>query len=453
MRRNQYSLSGHLVLSISVMLAILWAVGVGLAIHVMRGEFDEVFDSGLQETTERLAPLVVDDFFRRDTVDEPYRIAQLRSDSTDEYLTYQVRDASGRVLMHSHNVDAVPYPAPLVPGFWSEGDRRFFTVATIKDTLFIQVADSLEHRQEATLESAIALLFPILFLLPIAMLATGWIVVRATKPIDNLRVAISARDGANLEPINIAGLPAEIATIPLSVNTLLGRLKLAMQAERDLAANSAHELRTPLAGALAQAELLAGQLERPSDKARADRVLEALRRLSQMLEKLLQLSRAEAGIGLADSVLDLSALFDLLVEEFRRTNPSSQVEIVRKGSQATIVRRLDPDAFAIAFNNILENAQRYGMPGRPITIILDPAGRITVSNVVVDPLEPDVNIYRRRFRRGNSRAPGSGLGLAIVDTLMSQMGGALVLGSRNAANGDVVFECTLDLDASNAATM
>ncbi|MDZ7875133.1 MAG: histidine kinase dimerization/phospho-acceptor domain-containing protein [Rhizobium sp.] len=57
------------------------------------------------------------------------------------------------------------------------------------------------------------------------------------------------------------GLPTEIATIPGSVNTLLGRLKLALQAERELVANSAHELRTPLAGALAQMELLADQLQ------------------------------------------------------------------------------------------------------------------------------------------------------------------------------------------------
>ncbi|MDZ7875134.1 MAG: hypothetical protein U5N27_19795 [Rhizobium sp.] len=104
-------------------------IAVGLSIHVMRAEFDEVFDSALQETTERLAPLVIDDFFRRDTGTGPDQVAALNPGATDEYPTYQVRDASGRVLLHPHNVGAEPYAAPLLPGFWSGDDRRIFTIA------------------------------------------------------------------------------------------------------------------------------------------------------------------------------------------------------------------------------------------------------------------------------------------------------------------------------------
>ncbi|MGZ2477254.1 histidine kinase dimerization/phospho-acceptor domain-containing protein, partial [Sinorhizobium medicae] len=308
MRLETRSLAGRLVLSLSLLLAVFWTIAVGLSIHVMRAEFDEVFDSALQETTERLASLVVDDYFRRDAGTGPNQVAALDPGATDEYLTYQVRDAYGRVLLHSHNIGTEPYPAPLKPGFWSGNERRIFTIATVSDTLFVQVADSLAHRREATLESALTLLLPILLLLPLGMFAVRWVVVRATRPVNELRDAISTRDGSNLEPIVLQGLPTEIAAIPGSVNTLLGRLKLALQAERDLAANSAHELRTPLAGALAQMELLADQLTAPDDRSRSDRVLEALRRLSLMLEKLLQLSRADAGIGVSSTPVDLLAL-------------------------------------------------------------------------------------------------------------------------------------------------
>lgn len=449
MRIETRSLAGRLVLSLSILLAVFWMIAVALSIHVMRAEFDEVFDSALQETTERLAPLVVDDFFRRDTGTGPNQVAALNPGAKDEYLTYQIRDASGRVLLHSHNIGTEPYPAPLRPGFWSGDDKRIFTIATVSDTLFVQVADSLAHRREATLESALTLLLPILLLLPLGMLATRWVVVRATRPVNELRDSISARDGSNLEPIVLQGLPTEIATISSSVNTLLDRLKLALQAERDLAANSAHELRTPLAGALAQMELLADQLTEPDDRSRSDRVLEALRRLSRTLEKLLQLARAEAGIGVSSTSVDLLALVKLLLESFQHANQSASIVLRPAPGLSALWRAVDPDAFAIAFNNLLENAARYGAADQPITIDISADGRITMTNAVSVPLDPDLNVYRKRFRRGQTGKPGSGLGLAIVDKLVAQMNGTMVLRTKTLPNGHTGFECELSFSPPN----
>ncbi|MDX0784710.1 two-component sensor histidine kinase [Sinorhizobium medicae] len=449
MRLETRSLAGRLVLSLSLLLAVFWTIAVGLSIHVMRAEFDEVFDSALQETTERLASLVVDDYFRRDAGTGPNQVAALDPGATDEYLTYQVRDAYGRVLLHSHNIGTEPYPAPLKPGFWSGNERRIFTIATVSDTLFVQVADSLAHRREATLESALTLLLPILLLLPLGMFAVRWVVVRATRPVNELRDAISTRDGSNLEPIVLQGLPTEIAAIPGSVNTLLGRLKLALQAERDLAANSAHELRTPLAGALAQMELLADQLTAPDDRSRSDRVLEALRRLSLMLEKLLQLSRADAGIGVSSTPVDLLALVKLLVESFQRSHQTSTIQLRTPPGPATLLRAVDPDAFAIAFNNLLENAARYGTAGQPITVAISADGRFTVTNPVSVLLDPDLDVYRARFRRGQTSKPGSGLGLAIVDKLMAQMDGTMILRTVKLSGERTGFECELSLPPTN----
>lgn len=447
MRFETQSLAGRLVWSLSILLAVFWTIAVGLSIHVMRAEFDEVFDSALQETTERLAPLVVDDHFRRDAGSKPNRVAALTPGAADEYLTYQVRDAAGRVLMHSHNVGTEPYPAPLAPGFWSGDDVRIFTIATVSDTLFIQVADSLAHRREATLESALTLLLPILLLLPLGMVATRWIVVRATRPVNALRDAISARDGSHLEPIALDGLPTEIATIPGSVNTLLARLKHAIQAERELAANSAHELRTPLAGALAQMELLSQQLSEPQDRSRSERVLEALRRLSLMLEKLLQLSRAEAGIGLARTPVDLIALVNLLVASFQRSHPTANIIFEPSPGVSELMRKIDPDAFAIAFNNLLENAARYGVDGEPIILTVTRNGLITMTNSVSVLLDPDPNVYRTRFKRGQTSKPGSGLGLAIVNKLMVQMSGTMVLRTVTLPTGRSGFQCELSFPA------
>jgi two-component system OmpR family sensor kinase len=438
------SLSRTLILSLSGLLFVFWTIAVLLGIFVMRAEFDEVFDSALQETTERLVPLVVDDLFRREAQEAPYRAADPIHELRDEYLTYQVRDASGRVLLHSNNVSPEPYGAPLVPGFSNDGDRRIFTVETVSGSLFVQMADSLGHRREATLESAIALLLPIMVLLPLGMLAIWWLVSRATAPVARLGEAISERDGSNMSPIVMEDLPAELAAIPGSINTLLERLTASLQAERDLAANSAHELRTPLAGALAQTELLLTELPESPARPRALQVQSALLRLSAMLEKLLQLARAEAGIGSAAETIDLLPLFNLILQDFVRAQPNVMIEVQRDLPNEPVELRIDPDAFGIAFKNLLENAAKYGVKNRPVRVCFSGARRITVSNVVAGPFNENVDLYRQRFRRGRSDLPGSGLGLAIVDRLMAQMNGRLILGSRLSAEGEAVFEAALD---------
>jgi two-component system OmpR family sensor kinase len=445
MARKSVSLSRKLIVSLSVSLFVFWAIAVLLGISVMRDEFDEVFDSALQKTTERLVPLVVDDLFRREAQEGPSPVTNLKPELRDAYLTYQVRDASGQVLLHSNNVSAEPYGAPLVAGFSNDGDRRIFTVEATSGGLFVQMADSLGHRREATFESALALLLPIMMLLPFGMLATWWLVSRATEPVARLGDAIAERSGSNMSPIVMEDLPAELAAIPGSINTMLERLAASFQAERDLAANSAHELRTPLAGALAQTELLLTEL-RDDDTAwsRATQVQSALRRLSAMLEKLLQLARAEAGIGSAAEPIDLLPLFDLVLEDFGRAHPHVSIAVQRDMPDGTVKLRIDPDAFGIAFKNLLENAVKYSVDDRPVEVSLSQGRCISVSNVMDGPVQDDVDQYRQRFRRGSSTKPGSGLGLAIVDRLMAQMNGRLTLRTRASEQGETVFEAVLD---------
>lgn len=86
-------------------------------------------------------------------------------------------------------------------------------------------------------------------------------------------------------------------------NRYLARFGALLRAERDFAANAAHELRTPVAAARAEAQLLAG---RPEATAEAARIVAALDRITALTERLLQLTRAEAGVGLSRAPVDLA---------------------------------------------------------------------------------------------------------------------------------------------------
>ncbi|MCY1668926.1 sensor histidine kinase [Rhizobium sp. SL86] len=449
MRDKSFSLSRRLILSLAILLVLFWALATALAIHAMREEFDDVFDSALQETTERLVPLVVNDLFHRDANAEPVILQDLPPGDDDGQLGYQVRDASGRVLLHSSYAPATAFAAPLTPGFWSDDHYRFFTAATVSGSLFVQVADSLDHRAEANRGGALSLILPVLLLLPLGMLAVLWVVRQAMAPVERLLVAIAERDGTNMTAIRVADLPRELAPIPASINRLLERLHGALLAERELASNSAHELRTPVAGALAQTELLVDELKDSSAQPRARQVLKGLRRLSVMLEKLLQLARAEAGIGMAEEPVALGGLFDLVLADVRRAHPALDLAVERSAAGAAVMRHIDPDAFGIVFKNLLENAVRYHLPGYPVHVRLTADGCISVTNATQPLAESDVNLLRQRFRRGTSSAPGSGLGLAIVDRLMLQMGGRLLLATRQAGE-DTVFEAVLDFSGAQA---
>ena len=170
------------------------------------------------------------------------------------------------------------------------------------------------------------------------------------------------RDGEHLDPIDPHGLPGELTPIIQDMNRLLERLKPALDAERSFAANSAHELRNPIAAARAQAEIIADSLRNRPDHARAVKLIEVLGQLSSRIEKMLQLARAEAGLGLSRTETDLVAVTRLVVDDYaRRPHLGARLAFEAKPSQSFIAS-IDPDALGIALQNLIDNAMSYGNP-------------------------------------------------------------------------------------------
>lgn len=318
------SLAGQLMLWITAITTCLWLVAVGFGALVMQDEFGEIFDSSLQETAERLVPLVVDDLARRDDLNAPRRIERSPSQPGEEYLTYQVRDREGRVLLHSHTASAEPFDAPLKVGFRDGKTGRIYTASTADSSLFVQVKDSAEERQEAMVEGALALLLPVLLIVPVTVLAVWFVVRRVLLPVETLRAAIGQKDGGNLAAIEAVRLPQELQPIRRSVNLLLSRLRAVLAAEREFTSNSAHELRTPLAGALAQAQLLLAELKDAPTRPRAQQIEASLQKLTKLTEKLLQLARAEAGIGVSEATFDLVDVLAVVVTDFQRASEGAR---------------------------------------------------------------------------------------------------------------------------------
>jgi two-component system OmpR family sensor kinase len=430
------SLAGQLMLWITTIITALWLVAVGFGAVVMRDEFGEIFDGALQETAERLVPLAADDLRRQENLGSPQRSDPFRAEPGDGNLTYQVRDSAGSVLLHSHAAAGAPFDAPLKVGFFEGRDGRIYTASTSDGTIFVQVTYSAEERHEAVVEGSLALLLPVLLIVPVTVLAVWVVVRRVLRPVETLRAAIGEKDGGNLAAIEEVSLPRELRPILRSVNVLLARLRAVLAAEREFTANSAHELRTPIAGALAQTQLLLSELKDAPAAARARQIEASLQKLTKLTEKLLQLARAEAGIGVTETTFDVADVVGVIVTDFQRA--SEHGDRIHFTSDLAGPRRHAgaADAFAIVLRNLIENALLHGRPGEPVGVHLTAAGNVRIRNGAPRMSEVELVAVRKRFSRGKTLVAGSGLGLSIAERLLAQMGASLVLTSPIPGHGD-----------------
>jgi two-component system OmpR family sensor kinase len=443
-------MSRRLIGILVVLIGSIWLLGVGIAAIAIRQEIDEVFDASLRETAKRILPLALHGIQEsaEGEGEDIKRLAKLflAGDREEVFLHYQIRNAAGQVILRSHDAPVEPFPIPLKAGYFDDGTQRYFTQASPDQRVFVQVVEVPEERQEAIQAIWLGLSAPLFGLLPIAAFIVYWTVKWATRPIIEVQRQISMRSGENLEPIDPRGLPLELTPIIHDMNRLLERLKAALEAERSFAANSAHELRNPVAAARAQAEVIAESLRGGPDQARATQLIEMLVRLSSRLEKMLQLARAEGGLGLARMETNLVDITRLVVGDYTRKPQLAARIAFDPGPNETLIVAVDPDALGIALQNLIDNALSHGTAGSAIDVAIGPGATVKVTNEGRVVSADDLATLKKPFERGAARAPGAGLGLSIVEQIMRQAGGHLELASP-APGRKGGFEATLVLAA------
>lgn len=438
--RGPRSLQGRLGLWLGIALTLLWVTAASVTALIARAEIEEVFDAALQETAQRILPLAVVDILNREEEGISQRLAAIREH--DEFFTYIVRDDQGRVLLQSHAADPAIFPAWDGTEFRQTATHRLFSDEAVRGTIRITVAEPLDHRAGIAREIQMGLGLPLLIVLPVTFLAIVLAVRASLAPLRQFRDRLSARGARDLSPVASVDLPAEIAPVAETMNGLLARLDAAFEAERNFAANAAHELRTPLAGAIAQAQRLQSETRDETARARAAEMEATLKRLTRLSERLMQLARAEGARLRRDRAADLRPLARILTDEMAPLAGPGRIRLSLP--EAAVISDLDPDAFAILFRNLVENALRHGAPAGPVEVTLAQDGTFSVAND--GPVVPSAVLDRltRRFERAGARGDGSGLGLAIVSAIAERIGSSLTLDSPRSGH-DAGFEATIRL--------
>jgi signal transduction histidine kinase len=214
-------------------------------------------------------------------------------------------------------------------------------------------------------------------------------------------------------------------------------------------ADASHELRTPLAVIRAEADLTLDRERDPAEyRASLAVILDESRRLSHLIDDLLNLARADAGhVRLQIEELDLNDLLSECCRGMRSRAAAKNIEIeCRPSADASF--RGDREMLRRLVLNLLDNAIRYTPPGGRVSASLEPqdgalALRVSDTGPGIPP-EAGPHLFERFFRadQARSRADGGfGLGLAIVKWIAESHHGQVQWSSP--AGGGATFTVTL----------
>lgn len=439
------SLQLRLALVVGIGVAFLWLVAAIVTANLASRQISSLFDADLRATAERLLPLAIHDLRRNEDGEKDGEgEAKIgRFDTDDDVIgqqrqftgaiSYRISDPDGRVLVRSEGADDSIFPAPATRGF-SETETHRLYMTTARNGISISVAEPLADRSSMTREMRISLAMPLLVLLPLSLLGIVVSVRGGLRPLRTMQQGLAMRGAQDLSPLPDTRLPRELRPFADAVNQLLSRLRSAFEAERSFAANAAHELRTPVAGAIAQTQRLRAETSDKTAARRATEIETTLKRLMRSSEKLMQLARAEGGRMRQETATDMRPVVRIITEDAARAAPGRcKLDL----PSSPVLSVMEPDALGILVRNLIENALRHGSEGAPVEVTLTPEGHFSVTNAGAVLSESQIDRLGNRFEKG-AETGGTGLGLAIVKTIAERAGARLAVLSPAPGRADGV---------------
>ncbi|MFD2328581.1 sensor histidine kinase [Cohnella sp. GCM10020058] len=234
----------------------------------------------------------------------------------------------------------------------------------------------------------------------------------------------------------------ELGVLADRLNRMSEQLKRSIEDERrteraktELVTNVSHDLRTPLTSIVGYLGLIEQDRYRDEVELRHytgiayDKAL----RLQGLINDLFEYTRTSGGLPLRLSRLNLVEMLGQLAVQFRLQFEQAGVEAVTMLAEKELIVSADGDKLVRVFENLIDNAIRYGKDGRRIEIKARREGTEAVAEIVNygEPLPPSAIplLFDRFYRLEQSRSRhtgGSGLGLAIAKNIVELHVGTIV---------------------------
>jgi two-component system sensor histidine kinase TctE len=257
-----------------------------------------------------------------------------------------------------------------------------------------------------------------------------WVAVHfGLKPLITVRRQIEARSARELRPLEVAAVPVEIRPLVDALNLLFEMLREAARSQRQFVADTAHQLRTPIAGLLGHLELLTRDPAASPLQSRLTALHDELSRLAHSANQLLALARADPSANLVDRFesIELKSLVEKVLERHFDRSVNTEIDMGADAQSASVngSTRLLEDLLG----NLVDNALNYTPSGGRVTVRSASEGGRPYLEVEDDgPGIPETERWRVRerfYRLPGAPGHGCGLGLAIVEEI-SQLHSAVL---------------------------
>ncbi|MET0887307.1 MAG: ATP-binding protein [Mycetocola sp.] len=376
------------------------------------------------------------------------------SNYDDDEAFFQVIDDAGTVVAASDNATAIgtisaPPPNQVqtlrLPGEPGE----FLTVADTSGDLSIVTGRSIASIDEttATVTRLLTVALPILLLF--VALITWFVVGRALRPVERMRLEVDDVTSANLHRrIADPGSRDEIGRLATTMNRMLDRLDASQKTQRRFISDASHELKSPLASMRQYAEVAQAHPDQVGVSELSDVVLDEGARLERLVQGMLVLAKAdENALAVSRTAVDLD---DLVLTEARRLKDTTSLTI-DTGSVGPARVLGDIGLLGQALRNLADNAARHAA-GQVWFALSESDGQVLLA--VSDdgngiPEDARDRVFERFVRLDEARAResgGSGLGLSIVREIAHAHGGSVV--ATQSGVGSARFELRLPASVS-----
>lgn len=418
-----------------------------IAIQFLRNAFDHA----LYDTAYDISQLISER--EEDTAYltlKPEERRMLLFDQIDE-MYFSIINQAGQVIGGDADLHYVP-PQPLQESgiyyFDSVINGKQVRVASIPATLNspygplqtrIQVAETLNKREHLGNQILVGIIAPQLLLLVAAAVLMWLGIGRGVRPLWDLQAALMQRSPKDLRGVQLTNIPEEVRALVDSINQLMHQLQAVLESQNRFIADAAHQLRTPLAGIMAQTELAQHETNPETLQKSLQQIAFSAERLVHMVNQLLILARNQPEVmrGMEFHSINLKALARHVTSDMVAMALKGRIDLGFEAPDEDVVVEGDATSLEEMLYNLIDNAIRYTPPGGKVTVIVKPESTQTVLSVEDNgsgiPQQEQGKVFERFHRVTGTLQHGSGLGLAIVEEIATAHNAGIQLESAEGA--------------------
>jgi two-component system sensor histidine kinase TctE len=358
------------------------------------------------------------------TLDPP--VSAIATLAAYDFVFYKVVDPRGVVvagyedLISKADTAEVRTRVVLEDGSYQGQPVRVATLAkriedpTVEGWATIVLAQTMEARQALARDLTLKALGVIAVMSALALLATGFAIKLALKPLTRIEREIAKRRPDDLRPIE-AEPPVEIRNLVQAIDDFMRRLSERMAVMQRFIADAAHQIRTPLAALDAQVEILLGtpasQRKDETVKRIHERAAELGRLTGQLLDHAMVIHRMDA---VATTAVDLNQLARGVLAKTVPLSLSREVNIAFIPAEPPPIISGDAVSLREALGNLIDNALKHGAHNQLVVTVGEEqkSAWIEVADDG-DGFSAPPEKLARPFVKGPTSS-GSGLGLSIA---------------------------------------